>query len=155
MAEHGGPPPGNAAAFADVMGCVGLNVRMTSRELWRIYDRAIAPSGLRSTQFTLMAAIGALGRITMTELANYLSLDRTTLTRNLRPLQRRGFVASGVGADRRRRELWLTPEGVTACEEALPLWRKAQEELLGEIGTARWQALQLQLDELRRVAREH
>lgn len=121
--------------------CVWLNFRKASRALTRFYDARLAPSGLGVSQLSLMVGLHLAGGAPMTRLARELGLDRTTLTRNLKPLVRRRLVAIGRGADRRTRVVALTPEGRAALARALPLWREAQAEVLARLGDGLWSRL--------------
>jgi DNA-binding MarR family transcriptional regulator len=94
-------------------------------------------SGLRATQFSLLMLIAARGRVSLTDLAGMAVMDRTTLTRNLRPLERRGLVQIRPGEDRRVREISLTPRGKDALAAAFPLWQLAQAEVASSLGPAR------------------
>ena len=91
----------NAINFADTRQCACSAARRKSRELTRFYERAMRGSGLRAAQFTLLATLIQTGPTPTTRLADFLGLDRTTLTRNLRPLHREGHVTIEDGADRR------------------------------------------------------
>jgi len=93
----------------------------------RAYDEALRPSDLRTTQFSILVAVGLMGAPSMTQLAAAVALERTTLTRDLRPLSERGLVAVGPGEDRRSRVVELTDAGWAALAAAMPRWREAQE----------------------------
>lgn len=105
------------------------------------YDAALEPCGLRATQFSILAGLLLGKRVTMSRFADALVMDRTTLTRNLRPLMRRGLVRIEPGPDRRGRYIALTGDGSEALAKALRLWRTAQERVLKRIGAANWGAL--------------
>jgi DNA-binding MarR family transcriptional regulator len=94
----------------------------------QFYDAKLAPSGLRVTQYAILALLRE-GELTVNELAHRLDLDRTTTGKNLRPLERDRLVAvAAAPEDRRRRTIALTPRGVAALRDAAPLWRAAQRE---------------------------
>lgn len=109
--------------------CACNTARRLSRALTREYDRALKPSGLKSTQF--MVLVGALlGRKTRVgTLAEHLGLERTTLTRNLALLERDGFVKTTQGSDARARIVNVSAKGRTAVLSALPLWKKVQKRV--------------------------
>jgi DNA-binding MarR family transcriptional regulator len=86
-------------------------------------------------------ALVIAGEVPVSRLADLLALDRTTMTRNLRPLERRGFVASAEGADRRSKVLKITVRGRTVLAHALPAWRRAQARIVADLGEARWKGL--------------
>jgi DNA-binding MarR family transcriptional regulator len=127
---------------AIVENCAFLAVRMASRQITQHYDAALASSGLKITQFSVLAAIAAQGEeATMSALAKSLAMDRTTLTRNLRPLEVRQLVRIARGADRRERRIGLTTPGHAALMRGMPLWQAAQAEVLAKLGTERWQTV--------------
>ncbi len=121
--------------------CLGLHVRRASRIVTQIYDAALQPAGLAMNQFSLLVATHLLDGATMARLAQELDCDQTTLSRNLRPLLRQGWVAIQPGHDRRTRQVSLTPAGRAVLEKALPLWERVQGELSAQYGAESWQAL--------------
>jgi DNA-binding MarR family transcriptional regulator len=137
-----------SAEIQAAQACTCLNLRKAARAITQAYDAAIEPSGMRATQFSLLQAIGFSDGAPMTRVARILGMDRTTLTRNLAPLERQGWVRSEPGPDRRERTLALTRNGRTALERAKPLWQAAQDRIVGKIGAAQWQALRGGLDAL-------
>ncbi|MDR3614167.1 MAG: MarR family transcriptional regulator [Candidatus Obscuribacterales bacterium] len=128
--------------FADIVDCNSLATRKVARRITQIYDASLAPSGIRSTQMVILAALSlrAKNPPTLSELADSLVLDRSALGHNLRPLERDGFIELQENQeDRRQRHLILTREGKAKLNEAFPLWVKAQEsfsKLYGEKGMA-------------------
>jgi DNA-binding MarR family transcriptional regulator len=110
--------------------CLCTAARRRSRELTRAYEKAMRGSGVRGTQFTLLATLVQTGPLPTTRLADFLGLERTTLTRNLRPLVRDGLVRIAEGQDRRVRKAAITPVGEEAARRAFPFWRKAQDAAL-------------------------
>jgi len=86
--------------------------------------------------------------ITVTRLAKIGVMDRTTLTRNLRPLEKQGLVQIALGKDQRTRVVRLTPEGQKALARAFPLWKKAQARVIKELGPERWNSLRAYLGEV-------
>ena len=123
--------------------CTCLALRRATRRLTQQYDAALAPSGLRVTQFSLLNVLDRLGAATVQQLADELAMDRSTLGHNLRPLERDGLVRLEVDPDdRRARRLVLGTQGKAALAEARPLWRAAQarfesaygKERAGELG---------------------
>ena len=107
--------------------CTCLAIRQAARHVSQFYDQHLAPSGLRITQFSILAKLKAGGRLTINSLAEALVMDPTTLGRNILPLQRDGLiaVARGVG-DRRSKELYLTDVGLERLHEAWRYWAEAQ-----------------------------
>jgi DNA-binding MarR family transcriptional regulator len=128
--------------------CAGFNLRRASRAVSQHFDHALAPAGLRMTQFTLLGALALAGSTTINRLARSLVVDRTTLTRNLRLLRQAGLIASEPGRTGRERQVSLTPAGRDALRRAFPLWRAAQADLLQAFDPARWPTLLGDLDRL-------
>ncbi|SFG72826.1 MarR family winged helix-turn-helix transcriptional regulator [Methylobacterium gossipiicola] len=106
--------------------CTCLAVRQGARQLTQLYDRHLAPAGLRATQYPILACLHRSGPMPIGALAAALVMDRTTLGRALRPLEREGLVTLDVGRDARMRDLSLTPRGGERLAVARPLWRDAQ-----------------------------
>jgi DNA-binding MarR family transcriptional regulator len=126
--------------------CVCATLRMTTRAVARVYDRALEPHGLRTTQYSILARLEVEGPARIGHLAARLAMDRSTLSREAAPLVRAGLVAEEPGEDRRQRVLSLTPEGLARLEAARPAWRDAQRSVRDELGYDRVQEL---LGELR------
>lgn len=118
--------------------CTCAALRRTARRLTRAYDRALRPAGLRLTQYSVLAnlvrAAGEGRDLTVTDLARRLALDRTTLTRNLRPLEAAGWISIGAGPDRRSRAVEITVEGRRVFEAARPLWQAAERRFRQSLG---------------------
>ena len=110
------------------------NLRMASRIITQIYDGILKPTGLKSTQFNLLSMISVLSPNTISHLAEHMAMDRTTLTRNLKPLEREDLVGITPGEDRRTKEVSLTPNGETLLADALDLWEQAQSSIVMELG---------------------
>ena len=116
--------------------CLCLHVQRAARAVGRRYDEALRPVGLSSGQFSILMSLSRLSPPTMGTLAEELAMDRTTLTANLKPLERRGLVVVGNDPrDRRARALRLTEDGRRALAEALPLWRTAQAAAAGQLAS--------------------
>ena len=131
--------------------CTCFNLRKAVRAVTQMYDEALKPSGLRTTQFSLLSVVGRKGPIGISELAQALGMDRTTLTRNLKPLTDKGLVDVSSGTDRRQRPVALTSAGEDALAQALPLWRGVQSRMVGGLGHDRWRGL---LGDLNAAARQ-
>ena len=114
--------------------CVCVTLRRAARAFSHIYDEALAPSGLRITQFSLLRAIARLAPVPIGDLAAAQALDRTTLSRNVAPLERDGLIEQSPGSDRRVSEIRLTETGQAAIARALPLWRQTQRRIRQEFG---------------------
>ena len=114
--------------------CLNFNLRKADRAVTQIYDQAIAASGLKSTQFMLLNGVARTDGTSISALADAMVMDRTTLTRNLAPLERDGLVSIVPGADRRTRAVAITARGRRLLDEALPLWHSAQRRLTRALG---------------------
>ena len=123
-----------------VLACAVMNFRQVARSVTARFDDQLRPVGLRATQLNLLMAIETSTAVTITDLAEILAMDRTTMTRNLKLLRQRKLVDGKTIA--------LTAKGRRAAAAALPLWEKAQAEILDSLGKKRWAAL---LDELEAV----
>ena len=121
--------------------CACFNIRKASRAVTQLYDGMLQSSGLRVTQFTLLVVIASAGSVTITRLGQMLVMDRTTMTRNLKPLVNQGLIAIGVGQDQRTRVVTLTASGREALTKAFPLWEKAQTRVVERLGRKRWSTL--------------
>ena len=123
-------------AYTEMLGtCACLQLRKATRVITQLYDEALRPTGLRSTQLPILVTLAAHGALAMTDLADRLVLDRTTLIRTLQPLQRRGFIEIGRDAGTRKRRATLTATGQEAVDRAVPLWAQAQTRVVDELGT--------------------
>jgi DNA-binding MarR family transcriptional regulator len=131
--------------------CALANLRRAARAVTRLYDEALAPSGLRSTQFTLLATVAAAETMSMSELADALGMDRTTLARNLGPLERDHLIRVETGADQRVRLVSLTESGLERFKSAAPLRQAAQRRVVGTLGAEPFKNLLGALDEVTRA----
>jgi DNA-binding MarR family transcriptional regulator len=118
-----------AADFRECQDCVCFAVRRAARTITQHYDRQLRATGLRVTQFSLLAVLSHGEPRPVNRVAARLGMDRTTLTRNLRPLVERGYVTVEGGDDARVRLVQITPRGRAAAAAALPHWRRAQRSM--------------------------
>ena len=125
--------------------CVCFNLRKASRAVTALYEEAMRSTGLRATQLSMLGAASAFGPVTITQLAEGLVIDRTTLTRNVTLLQKKGLLAVEPGADKRERRIAITAHGRRLMSSAYPLWKDVQHRLTKELGMARAERL---LDDL-------
>lgn len=125
--------------YEDAALCMDFNLRKASRALTSVYNQVLAPSGLLITQFSLLAMLRAYGgSLSVSHFAQTLGMDRTTLSRNIQPLERRGFVRIAPDpADRRVQIVDLTADGQSALDTAWPLWQAAQEQVQTLLGNDR------------------
>lgn len=129
--------------------CVGFNVRRATRLVTQYYDKILMPTGLRSTQYSLMNVLEFVDEISIQDLSLVLAMDRTTLTRNLRPLSSQGWVKIVQAEDKRIRLISLTAKGREKMRKAFPYWQEAQSSIVAQIGASNWNVL---LDGLHRVS---
>jgi len=120
-----------------VRACAVMNLRQAARVVTGHFDEQLRPTGLRVTQLNLLMAIEVGAPPTITDLAEILAMDRTTLTRNLKLLRSRMLV------DQSR--IALTPKGRRAAADALPIWERAQAQITTTLGERRWEALLIEL----------
>lgn len=129
--------------------CVCLNVRRAARQVARRYDEAFRPLGLTSGQFSILSALLRDGAVPLGALADILGMDRTTLNRNLKPLEEeRLIVTSATKEDRRVRGLSLTKKGRALLDRAIPIWRTAQADSERRLVGTEWPKFRSQLQAL-------
>lgn len=115
--------------------CNCFAVRQAARQVTKLYEGYLAPARLTSAQFSILVALGEEGRMTMVELARALVMDRTTLLRAMKPLQREGLIGNASSdADPRQLVFSLSRAGERRLKQATPLWRRAQEEFESGVG---------------------
>ena len=131
--------------------CHCANLRHATRMVTQLYDRVLAPSGLKGTQYSLLRFVEQLEPVNMTELAKHMSLDRTTLVRNVKPLEAQGLIASASGSDLRTHELRLTERGREVLRDATVKWREAQENLETYLGRPQLETFRDLLGKLQRI----
>ncbi len=132
--------------------CVCNTLRMASRAVTQLYDDVLRPSGLRVTQFNILAMIARMGEANLRQLEGTLAIDQTTLTRSLNLLERDRVIERVPHPDGRIKAMRLTSKGRRALETARPLWARAQDKVLRELGTKAWADAQRRLAYLLRIA---
>ncbi|MBX9777555.1 MAG: MarR family winged helix-turn-helix transcriptional regulator [Xanthobacteraceae bacterium] len=126
--------------------CVCLGIRKAARQVARRYDDAFRPLGITSGQFSILAALLREEPVALGALADTLGMDRTTLNRNLKPLEQGKLVAtSATKDDRRVRGLSLTEKGHTLLDRAIPIWRRAQADSERRLTATQWPRFRSQL----------
>ncbi|KPF62781.1 hypothetical protein IP88_14255 [alpha proteobacterium AAP81b] len=128
--------------------CVCLGIRKAARAVSRRYDDALRPVGITSGQFSLLAGLAGEAGLSLGSLAERMGMDRTTLNRNLKPLDAAGLVETRAGDDARQRLLGLTAAGTARLTAALPLWEAAQAASNARLGSGAWPGLAGQLARL-------
>lgn len=132
--------------------CVCNTLRMVTRAVTQLYDDVLRPSGLRVTQFSILAAIARMGEANLRQLEDALALDQTTLTRGLNLLERDRLTERVPHPDGRVKAMQLTSRGRKALEVARPLWAQAQADVLRELRPKAWADAQRRLARLLSIA---
>ena len=130
-----------APDFECCKDCIGFNLRKATRSVSQLYDELLRPIGIRGTQYSLLVSLQMSGAITVTQLADNVVMDRTTLTRNLEVLEKQGYVEVMPGIDRRTRVATITQDGLAILDKAYPLWEQAQARVKEVMGGDELQSL--------------
>lgn len=128
--------------------CCCFNMRKVSRAVTQYFDRYLEPAGIRATQFTLLVALLNTTSKTLTEIAENLVMDRTTLTRNLKPLEKLELISIAKSYDKRAKSYKLTDNGKSVVEKALPFWKEAQSGIINSLTEERYHAMVEELKKL-------
>ncbi len=134
--------------FAKESPCICFNVRRASKVITAIYERMFKPVGITAPQGTLLASIRELGPLTVNELAEAIATDRTTLTRNLKILERDGLIDLKPGEDKRVKKVVITEQGLKKSNQASALFKAFQQQLNQSVGQERIDALCQELSEV-------
>ena len=121
--------------------CVCFNLRWVTRAVTQFFDAELRRHGIRTTQGSVLLGLNAKESWTMAELSDVLGMERTTLVRNLRPLQRDGLAKAVGGGRGGRVQLSITAKGRKKIEQSLPAWRSAQSSVVKTLGEKRWSAI--------------
>jgi len=124
-----------------IENCVCFNLRWVTRAVTQFFDAEMRRHGIRPTQGSILLALNARESWTMAELSDWLGLERTTLVRNLQPLQRDGLAQAVGGGRGSRVELSITAKGRKQIEKFMPAWRSAQNAVVKTLGDRRWSAI--------------
>ena len=146
------PGERGTASIRSMPSCVCNTLRMVTRAVTQLYDDILRPSGLRVTQFSILATIARMDEANLRQLEDTLAIDQTTLTRNLSLLERDGLLERGPHPDGRIKAMRLTANGRQALRVARPLWARAQDQVLRELGTKAWADAQRRLIRVLHVA---
>lgn len=128
--------------------CLCTKLRRAARSVSRLYDDALQPLGLSVAQYSLLSHLQRLERPSISELADAMGLDRSTLGRNLKVLEGEGLVQMGEGSDLRSRKVQLSALGASRFEQAAQAWKDAQGQVAARLGAEKREALWLLLDDL-------
>ena len=134
--------------------CVSFQLRRTSRAITQLYDAALEPSGIRSTQFALLVAIAKKEPISISDLGDLLVIDPTTLSRSLPKLECMGHIKFVNSSDRRERLVRLTAKGRSVLEKSVPYWRRVQAQVVSNLAQPTWREIQKSLEKIKRVSQE-
>jgi DNA-binding MarR family transcriptional regulator len=134
--------------MTSVENCACFNVRRISRVITQFFDAEVRRHGIRPTQTPILGALQAKDGWGMAELSEWLGMERTTLLRNLRPLQRDGWVRAKGGGRGGHVELEITGKGRTALAKTLPAWRSAQDKVVAILGKKRWSTIISDLEDV-------
>jgi DNA-binding MarR family transcriptional regulator len=140
MKQSGEP---DSIDYMAAAGCFCLASRQAARKITRLYDGVMRKSGVRSTQFTILSQLMLRGELPIGRLANLLGMERTTLTRNLAPLEERKWISIKTGDDPRSRMLAITASGRAAVRRGFPFWSQAQAEVGKLLGAEGQSALKI------------
>jgi DNA-binding MarR family transcriptional regulator len=133
---------------------MSFGLRRATRALSQVYDRTLAPAGVTGTQFSILALLSKTGPTSINPLAQHLGMDRTSLSRTLKPLMRDQLIGPVEGRDRRERPIAITEKGTSTLNEARPLWRAAQQTAVSALGQDVAKALLAQMNELETALRK-
>lgn len=134
--------------FFCCVDCIGFNLRKANRAVTQLYDEMLRPAGIRVTQYSLLVVLKLVGPVLVTDLAEKIVMDRTTLTRNLEVMEKQELVNVAPGEDRRTRLVTITETGAKVLSDAYPLWQQAQTKIREYMGEERLQVLMTDLSEL-------
>jgi DNA-binding MarR family transcriptional regulator len=134
------------------LDCACLSFRQASRLVTQLFDNSLMPVGLLSTQLPVLVVVNLHSPIAITRLASILIMDRTTLTKNLKPLHAKGYIRTIRGEDKRKTLLELTPQGQAILVKSYPLWCQAQKQIVNGLGPDQWSLVRDKLGQVVRIA---
>jgi DNA-binding MarR family transcriptional regulator len=145
--------PAHEAKLLEIaQSCVCFNLRRGARAVTQYFDALFQEHGLRATQFTLLGALAIAEKqeraLSITQIAEFMVMDRSTLTRNLQPLERDGLITIGLGTDRRTRVALLTDAGRSRLAQVIAEWEKGQSHFTTLLGQSKLNQL---LEQIARV----
>jgi DNA-binding MarR family transcriptional regulator len=143
----------NAKSQVPDLPCMCASFRRAARALTQLYDQALRPLGLQTTQFTILQALSLAGEVSQGQLGEILAMDSTTLTRTLAIMKRRKWIARRRGSDGRERLLSLSEAGRAQLDRVSPAWQSVQDRLQSQFGDERWRGLFQQNREMTSVAK--
>ena len=145
----------NNKKYRQLTECSCNMIRESARKITQFYEGSLREAGIKPTQFSILAALANTGPIQLTQLADRLLLERTSLTRNLDVLERNGWVELQTGEeDLRQRVVSLSKKGYEQLDQAIPYWKKAQKAIANEMGQDTITGLREILSEMTEVITE-
>jgi DNA-binding MarR family transcriptional regulator len=135
------------APAPQVRGCTNFKLRQLVRRVSQRYDAELAKAGLKTTQYSLLSHVLTMGPVRPGDLARTMTMDASTLTRNLKPLLAAGYVDLSAGRDGRSRSITITASGRAKRAEALAHWKVAQQQVNETLGLERVAALHALVDD--------
>jgi DNA-binding MarR family transcriptional regulator len=135
------PEIDNAKLAEMARTCACFNFRKASRSVTQLFDQILAPAGLRSTQLVILISSQLLGPSSIARLARELVMDRSTLTRNLKPLMNLGLLRFSQGDGGKQKAVEVTEEGQAALLRSAPYWQQAQTHLVNRFGAEAWERI--------------
>lgn len=129
------------AQFASQSPCICFNLRKAARAITQVYDQLFKKVDLTASQISILTSLHLIGGMSVSQLAQAMATDRTTITRNLKPLERRKLIAISVGEDKRSRQISLTAAGDELAERAGAIFSTFHHRVCGAIGEERVQEL--------------
>jgi len=131
--------------------CPAFNIRAASRIITQLFDEILKPSGMQITQFAVLVGVQILDTPSISKLARGLVMDRTTLTRGLKPLENEGLIKIVSGDDKRTHFVKITSKGIKALQKTLPYWEKARTVVSEEFGQKHLDGLLKDLASVREI----
>ncbi|TGK39247.1 MarR family transcriptional regulator [Leptospira gomenensis] len=135
------PVPTKEELLTVGLGCLNFNLKRASRAVSNYYDHVLDRVGLTSQRFNVLMTLGTSEGMELAPMANLLVLDRTTLLRNLEPLESLGYIEDVPSDNKRARKVALTAAGWEALRAAYPVWKEAHDKVVQNLGGAEWKAL--------------
>jgi DNA-binding MarR family transcriptional regulator len=134
--------------MSSVENCTCFNIRRVARVITQFFDAEVCRHGIRPTQTPILGALQAKQGWGMAELSEWLGMVRTTLVRNLRPLERDGLVRASGGGRGAHLELFITEKGRATLAKMLPAWRSAQNKVVATLGKEQWSRIIRDLEQV-------
>ncbi len=119
----------NSYKYRQLLSCKCLRIRQASRVITQFYDKKLKTTGIKITQLSILSSLASGKPMLITELSESLYIDRTTLTRSLAILKKRGVIENVKSQDGRHKKIQLTPKGFEVLNDSIPLWLEAEDEV--------------------------